>query len=54
MLWAFTKKDGEYEANFPQDISNQTREKINALVEVLDDYDDVNDIYINANPEEGE
>jgi len=52
VLWAFTKNNGEYEANFPQEISDQTREKINNLVEVIEDHDDVNNIYINAKPKE--
>jgi YebC/PmpR family DNA-binding regulatory protein len=47
--WAFQKsQDGEWEATTTVDISEEDAEKLEALVDALEDNDDVQGIYTNA------
>ena len=49
VLWAFEKDaEGGWQAKFPQVISDAGKEKLEALIEALDDHDDVDDIYVNV------
>ena len=47
--WAFTQHAaGGYEANSTIEISDEDGEKLGALIETLDEHDDVQDVYTNA------
>lgn len=46
--WAFEEKEGEPKAKFEQNLSEEDGKKLNALLEVLDEHDDVQEIYTNA------
>jgi transcriptional/translational regulatory protein YebC/TACO1 len=48
--WAFTKSpDGSYSPNEPlMDIAGDDEEKLGALLEALDDHEDVQTVYTNA------
>ena len=48
VLWAFEKKDGTYQAKFPQKISDENKNKLFSLLEKLDDHNDVDDIHTSA------
>lgn len=48
VLWAFESKDGDWQAKFKQEASNESREKIEKLVEALKERDDVQKIYVNV------
>jgi len=48
VTWAFSKSPEGFEAGFPQSISPSSQEKLLSLFESLDDHDDVNDLYTNA------
>lgn len=49
VLWAFEKKsDGEWEAKFPQKISEDGQQKLEKLLEALDDYEDTQDVITNV------
>lgn len=52
--WAFEKRNGEWEAKFPQNLPDDAeREKLVALLEALEDNDDVQNVYTNITfPEE--
>lgn len=53
--WAFTKVDGEYIPTTVMQLSNEDGEKLAALVEVLEENDDISDIYTAADePEDSE
>ncbi|EKD24206.1 MAG: hypothetical protein ACD_81C00083G0001 [uncultured bacterium] len=54
VLWAFEKDGDGWNAKFPQAISAEGMEKLETLIEALDDHDDVDDIYVNCNMSEGE
>lgn len=45
--WAFEKKDNEWAAKFPMNVSEEQRAKIEKLFEALDNQDDVQEIYSN-------
>ncbi len=46
--WAFEKKDGEWQAKFPQELADDTeREKLASLLEALEDNDDVQSVATN-------
>ncbi len=46
--WAFEKKDGAWTAKFPQELADESeRGKLIALLEALEDNDDVQDVYTN-------
>ncbi len=47
--WAFEEKDGGIAPKFAQDLSAEDGEKLEALLEALDDNDDVQNVYTNAN-----
>ena len=47
--WAFTKlPEGGYEANSTVEISDEDGEKLEKLMEALDEHDDVQEVYTNA------
>ncbi len=48
VLWAFEQKDGNFEAKFPQEISEQSKDKLNKLIEDVFENDDVVEIYTNT------
>ena len=46
--WAFEKKDGEWVAKFPQELADEDdRAKLLALLEAIEDNDDVHGVYSN-------
>jgi len=48
VLWAFEKKNGEWEAKFPQEIEDDAeRAKLVDLLETLEDNDDVQNVFTN-------
>jgi len=52
-MWAFTKTDAGYVPTTPADLSDQDGEKLANLIELLEEQDDVQDIYTTADtPEE--
>ena len=46
--WAFEKKETAFEPKFPQKLNEEDAEKLNVLVEALEDHDDVQKVYTNA------
>ncbi len=46
--WNFTKTDGEWIPNTTMDLEDDDLEKLGALVEALEELDDVQDVYTNA------
>lgn len=48
VLWSFEKKDGAWQAKFPQAISDAAKAQVAELVEVLNDHDDVQLVTTNA------
>ncbi|MBU6141802.1 YebC/PmpR family DNA-binding transcriptional regulator [Patescibacteria group bacterium] len=48
VLWSFEKKDGVWQAKFPQAISDTAKAQIAELVEALNDHDDVQLVTTNA------
>ena len=46
--WAFKKKETGFEPKFPQKLNEEDAEKLNVLVEALEDHDDVQKVYTNA------
>jgi transcriptional/translational regulatory protein YebC/TACO1 len=46
--WAFTKKNGEYTPNSTTPISESDSEKLEVLIEALDEQEDVQDVFTNA------
>lgn len=47
--WAFELINNEWQAKLRQDISDEAKEKLRELIEVLEEHDDVQGVYINAN-----
>ncbi len=47
-MWAFTKEESGLVANSTVDLSDEDLEKLSNLVDELEDQDDVNEIYTNA------
>ena len=47
-LWAFDKKGNEYTAKFPLALSETDNEKYEALLEALDNQDDIQEVYSNV------
>lgn len=45
--WAFDNTDGYWQAKFKQQISEESKNKINGLIEALENQDDVQNIYSN-------
>lgn len=50
--WAFEEKGGALAPKFLQDLNAEDSEKMKTLIEALDDNDDVQEIYTNANIQE--
>jgi len=46
--WAFEKKDNEFKAKTFVDLSSDDTDKLNSLLEAIEDNDDVQNIYTNA------
>lgn len=46
--WAFEKVGGEWQAKTPHEISEADLEKLEALIEELEDHDDVQGVYTNV------
>lgn len=46
--WAFIKTEEGYEATTPVELSDEDIAKLDALVDALEDYDDVQNVYTNA------
>lgn len=46
--WAFAKVDGKLEPTTAVELSDEDGEKLSTLVDALEDYDDVNEVYNNA------
>ncbi|MHB1117981.1 MAG: YebC/PmpR family DNA-binding transcriptional regulator [Minisyncoccota bacterium] len=47
-IWAFNKTAEGYEPNTTTPLSNEDEEALGALLEELDEHDDVQDVYINV------
>jgi YebC/PmpR family DNA-binding regulatory protein len=47
--WAFEITDGEWSAKFPQDIADDEKQKLVELLDVLEENDDVQNVYTNIN-----
>ena len=47
-LWAFSKTESSYEALAPVELTEEDLDKLSALVDALDDHDDVSEVYTNA------
>ena len=47
-VWAFTKENGEYRANTTTPLSPDDLDKLSALIEELEENDDVQDVFTNA------
>lgn len=50
--WAFEEKGGAFEPKFAQDLNAEDGKKLEELLEALDDNDDVQEVYTNANIQE--
>lgn len=48
VVWAFTKKDGEWEANMPMELGAEDKASLTTLLEEIDNHDDVENIYTNV------
>jgi len=51
-MWAFTKTGDGYVPNTPMDLSDEDGEKLAALIETLEEHDDVQDVYTTADTPE--
>ena len=47
-MWAFSKSDQGLTPNTTVDLSDEDLEKLSELVEALEEHDDVNEVYTNA------
>ncbi|MBI5400938.1 MAG: YebC/PmpR family DNA-binding transcriptional regulator, partial [Candidatus Yonathbacteria bacterium] len=47
-VWAFTKTTEGYEPNTPCPLSEEDGEVLSSLLDELDDNDDVQEVYMNA------
>ena len=47
-IWAFTKIEGGFEPASTMELSDEDGEKLSALVDALEDYDDTDEVYTNA------
>ncbi|MEE8131719.1 MAG: YebC/PmpR family DNA-binding transcriptional regulator [Candidatus Paceibacterota bacterium] len=45
--WAFENKDGEWRAKFKQEVSGETKQKIQILIQALEKRDDVQKVHTN-------
>lgn len=48
VLWLFKKSDGEWKAKFPQTISSDGKQKLQQLVEIVEEYNDVQRVITNT------
>lgn len=48
VLWAFEKKENKWVPKFSQTVPENEKEKILKLIEILEDNDDVQEVYTNA------
>lgn len=48
VLWAFESSNGEWKAKFPQDISDEDRQKLDRLVGKIKENEDVVEVYTSA------
>jgi len=48
VLWAFSKTDSGWQANFPQTISEAAKTTLQATLQAIESHDDVTHIYTNA------
>jgi transcriptional/translational regulatory protein YebC/TACO1 len=46
--WAFAKVEGKLEPTTTVELSDEDGAKLSELVDALEDYDDVNEVYNNA------
>ncbi len=49
VAWAFQQKDGGWQAKFPQQLNEEDKSKLAALVKVLEDHNDIQRVYANSN-----
>jgi YebC/PmpR family DNA-binding regulatory protein len=47
-IWAFNKEEGQYKATVTVSLSDDDLEKLSALIETLEENDDVQDVFTNA------
>lgn len=47
VIWAFQKKEDEWEPTMPIELSDKDKESLVSLLEIIDEHDDVEDIYTN-------
>ena len=47
--WAFQKEEGEWKPKFPQEITDEDKEKLQKLLEALESHDDISSVSHNAN-----
>lgn len=48
VLWAFERSEDGYVHKFPQEISKESEEKLLRVMDILDDHDDVSNIFVGA------
>jgi YebC/PmpR family DNA-binding regulatory protein len=48
VTWAFEKVDGTWQAKTPHEVSPEDLEKLEGLIEELEDHDDVQSVYTNV------
>lgn len=46
--WAFEKKETGFEPKFPQGLNEEDAQKLNVLIEALENHDDIQNVYTNA------
>ncbi|MEK9186327.1 MAG: YebC/PmpR family DNA-binding transcriptional regulator, partial [Patescibacteria group bacterium] len=49
VLWSFEKAGGKWQAKFPQQISEEGKQKLQNLVNALEERDDVQNVITNSN-----
>ena len=47
ILWAFKKNDNQWQAEFPQKISKENKNKLGELIQILEEQEDIQKIYTN-------
>lgn len=47
VIWAFTKQEKEYTPNFPMELSKNNEKQLDALLEALNNHDDIQEVYSN-------
>ena len=46
-MWAFNKQGSDFIARFPLNISEEDNNKLNNILEALDEQDDIQEVYSN-------